>query len=98
MKYNLQDFILELNTIIPEIERELTNRKMGIAGDGTVEQLTLFIDELKKIQSMAVSNNLPSKEHRYTAFTWYITDSWYQNSQLGKKLCELADKYKRKLE
>jgi len=48
MEYNLQDFILELNAIIPEIEQELANRKMGIAGDGTVEQLILFLDELKK--------------------------------------------------
>ena len=37
MKYNLQDFILELNTIIPEIERELTNRKMGILSSPLIQ-------------------------------------------------------------
>lgn len=97
MRYNLQDFVLELNAIIPELEKELANRKMGIAGDGTVEQLILFIDEIKKLQSMAASNNLPPKAQRHTAFTWYITDSWGHDSQLGNKLCALADKYQRKL-
>ena len=97
MGYNLQDFILELNAMILELEHELVNRKMGIAGDGTVEQLTLFIDELKKMQSMAVVNNLPPKAQRHTAFTWYITDSWQHSSQLGNKLCSIADKYKRRL-
>ena len=53
--YNLQDFILELNAIIPELEKELTNRKIGIAGDCTVEQLILFIDEIIMIYSMAIS-------------------------------------------
>lgn len=97
MRYNLQDFILELNAIIPELEKELANRKMGIAGDGTVEQLILFIDEIIKIYIIAVSNNLPPKAQRQTAFTWYITDSWSHNSQLGNKLCALADKYKKRL-
>ena len=97
MRYDLQDFILELNAIIPELEQELADRRKGIAGDGTVEQLILFIDEMKKMQSMAISNNLPPKVQRHTAFTWYITDSWSHNSQLGNKLCALADKYKRKL-
>lgn len=97
MGYNLQNFIQELNAVILELEHELVNREMGIAGDGTVKQLTLFIKELKKIQNMATVNNLPLKSQRHTAFTWYITDSWSHSSQLGNKLFEIADKYKRKL-
>ncbi len=44
-----------------------------------------------------ISNALPPKEQRSTDFTWYITDSWSHDSQLGNKLCALADKYKRKI-
>ena len=97
MPYTVEEFLQEIEILIKELEQELTNRKSGIIGEGTVEQLELFIEELKKIQNMVMTNSLPPKGQRYTAFTWYITDSWSNNSQLGNKLCALADKYKRKL-
>jgi hypothetical protein len=97
MEYELQNFVKELDSIILELEHELVNREKGIPGDGTVEQLILFIDELKKIRDMAILNSLPPKKQRRTAFSWHIVDSWNHDSQLGDRLCEIADKYKRKL-
>jgi len=95
--YDLQVFLEEIKSVQIELDRELSNRRIGIDGDGTIEQLEASIDELKHIENMAIYNTLPPKEQRHTAFTWYITDSWNHGSELGNKLCGFADKYKRKL-
>ncbi len=91
------DFIREINAIIPELEIELLVRKNGIQGNGSVQQLEYIRDELEQLKSYALTNNLPSKEKRYTAFSRYVVDEWDVTSILGQRLCDLADKYKRKL-
>lgn len=97
MAYQLSDFIRETNDIFLEIEKELLNRKKGVKGDGSVQQLEFIRDELEQIKNFALTNNLPPKESRYTAFSRYVVDEWDAKSILGQRLCELADKYKRKL-
>jgi hypothetical protein len=97
MAYLLADFIRDINEIISEIEKEVLNRKKGIQGDGSVQQLEFIKDELEQIKNIALTNNLPPKEKRYTAFSRYVVDEWDTKSILGQRLCELADKYKRKL-
>lgn len=97
MAYQLSDFIREANDIFSEIEKELLNRKKGIRGDGTIQQLEFIRDELEQIKNFAFTNNLPPKECRYTAFSRYVVDEWDVKSILGQRLCELADKFKRKL-
>lgn len=97
MAYQLNDLIGDINAIIPQIEVEILNRKKGIQGDGSVLQLEFIRDELKQIKNFALTNNIPIKEKRYTAFSRYVVDEWDTKSILGKLLCELADKYKRKL-
>jgi hypothetical protein len=97
MAYQLVDLISEIKAIIPELEVEVQNRKNGIEGDGNVQQLEFIRDELEQIKNYALTNNLPSKEMRYTSFSRYVVDEWDAKSILGQRLCELADKYKRKL-
>lgn len=97
MPYQVTDLIRDIDAIIPEIEREELNRKNGIEGDGSIQQLEFIRDELEQIKDYALANNLPSKEKRYTAFSRYVVDEWDAKSNLGQRLCELADKYKRKI-
>lgn len=98
MKYNLNDFVTEIDALFSEVEQELANRMKGIEGDGTIEQLVLIINEMKQIRKLAASNKLPPIGERYTAFTWYIVDSWNNDSILGERLCELANNYRKKLD
>jgi len=97
MVYQLVDFIRETNEIISELEAEIQNRKKGIPGNGSVQQLEYIRDELEQIKNCALTNNLPSKAKRYTAFSRYVVDEWDVTSRLGQRLCDLANKYKRKL-
>jgi hypothetical protein len=97
MVYQLVNFIGDMNAIIPELEVEIQNRKSGIQGDGSVQQLEFIRAELEQIKNLALSDNLPSKEKRFTAFSRYVVDEWDVKSILGQRLCDLADKYKRKL-
>lgn len=99
MRYSINDFINELKDVINEINKETVNRKNGISGDGTVEQLNFFLDELQDLLKNALSNSIPPRGQRNVTFTWYITDSWdlTTDSNIRKKLMNLADNYKRKL-
>ena len=97
MAYDITNLINDLLAVIPDVEKELTDRKSGIHGNGSVQQLELIRNELKQILVYAQSNTLPSKDKRYTAFSRYIVDEWDFNFPLGNRLCKLADNYKRRL-
>lgn len=88
------DFIKEIESVATEVEQELKKRQEGSKGDGTIGQLTLALSELKKLKNMVLSDKLPPKEKRWLEITWFITDSWGDNSALGHKLLVIADKYK----
>jgi hypothetical protein len=83
--------------VIPQIDLEIDNRKYGINGNGNILQLQLIKEELLNIKMLIQTNSLPNKEERFTAFSRYVIDEWDLNSLLGEKLCEIADKYKRKI-
>lgn len=97
MPYNIQNLLDDISLLLIDLDKELTNRRLGIDADGSIGQLEHTIEELKSIEKMAINNTLPPKEMRRTAYSWYITDSWSHNSELGSKLLKLADKYRRKL-
>lgn len=95
MAYDITSLINDLLAVIPDVEKELIERKSGIQGNGNIKQLEYIINELKQILMYAQSNTLPPRDKRYTAFSRYIVDEWDLNSPLGNRLCKLADKYKR---
>ena len=95
MGYSATNLIEDLKIIIPEIEEELAQRISGIPGDGGIKQLEHIRDELIQILESAKMDKIPEKSMRYTAFSRYVVDEWALDSVLGKKLCVLADKYKR---
>ncbi len=97
MSYTISQLIDDINQVIPAVQRELDNRRSGISGNGNEEQLKLIIDELQGLRDKAKSNCLPRKEKRWTAFSRYVIDEWNNDSELGNKLCEIADKYKREI-
>jgi hypothetical protein len=97
MRYSLGDFISETSSVISEIEKEISERKSGIAGNGSLTQLEFIKGELVQLRQQAISNTLPPKDKRYTAFSRYVLDEWDVKDPLGNKLCGLADKYKRRL-
>lgn len=95
MSYSTTNLIDDLKILIPEIEEELAQRINGIPGNGGIKQLKHIRDELIQILESAKMNKIPEKSMRYTAFSRYVVDEWALDSVLGKKLCVLADKYKR---
>lgn len=86
-----------MNGAVKDQAKSTPNRKKGIQGDDSIQQLEFIKDELEQIRNFALTNNLPPKESRFTAFSRYVVDEWDAKSILGQRLCELADKYKRKL-
>lgn len=95
MSYSVSDLVEELIVLIPEVEMALKQRGNGVQGDGSIRQLELICDELKQILEYAKSDGIPPKGMRFTAFSRFIVDEWALDSLLGKRLCTLADKYKR---
>jgi len=95
MSYSASNIITDLKILIPEIEEELAQRISGMPGDGSIKQLEHIRDELIQILESAKMDKIPEKSMRYTAFSRYVVDEWALDSVLGKKLCILADKYKR---
>lgn len=97
LSYGINELISDLDTIIPAVKMELSNRINGVQGNGNEQQLKLILDELENIKTMAKQNLLPSKTNRWTAFSRYVVDEWDPSYPLGKQLCKLADNYKIRL-
>jgi hypothetical protein len=96
--HKYQDFINEIVSATKELEQELHNRQKGIQGDGTVEQLDLFLRELVLLKETISENKLPPKKKRWLQVTWFITDSWRGDSATGNRLLAIANKYQDNLD
>jgi hypothetical protein len=95
-KYN--DFLKELETIKQDVEKALSERKMGMQGDGNIGQLELALNELNTIKDLIDKDKLPPKGKRWLEISWFITDSWRDDSILGNKILRLTNIYQDKLE
>ncbi len=95
MRFSVDDLVKEVSLLIVEVERELTERKLGIPGDGTVTQLQFIGQELNTILRNAKLNKIPRKEERHVAFARLVVDEWDVRSSLGRRLSALANRYER---
>jgi hypothetical protein len=95
-KYN--DFLKELESIKQDVEKALSERKIGIQGDGSVKQLEAALSELQTIKYYVINDKLPPKGRRHLEIAWHITDSWRDDSILGDKILRLVNIYQDKLE
>jgi hypothetical protein len=92
------EFLQEIEAAINELKRELQNRQHGIPGDGTIAQLGIFISELNLLKNSIKIGDLPLKKKRDLSLTWFIKDSWSDNSTLADKLLSIANKYKQDMD
>jgi len=92
------DFLQELVMVKHDVDQELYKRKAGIAGDGTVGQLELALDELNTLESLLKNDQIPPKGKRWLEIAWHITDSWDDKSILGEKILKLVNYYQDKLD
>ncbi|MGB9679678.1 MAG: hypothetical protein ACPL3A_06705 [Thermoanaerobacteraceae bacterium] len=95
--YEVRELIEAIDDVIPELEKEIENRKKGIPGYGEVDELEFIKEELEKVKKMAVENRLPPKNKRAFEYTWYFTDGWEVESQIEDKLLDIATMYERQL-
>ena len=97
-RYRSEDFVKDAIMVLDALGKELENRKKGVAGDGTVEELRTTIDELEGMLDLVKNDRLPEKRERQVRFAWTVLHNWdFMNSELAKSLLLLADKYERKL-
>jgi len=92
------DFLREVRSLLQEVNQQLQQRQAGIAGAGTTDELQYIQAELSNLETLATSNALPPPGSRWLGATRIVTDTWPHNSQLGDRICRLADLYKRRVQ
>ncbi|SHE42458.1 hypothetical protein SAMN02745195_00330 [Thermoanaerobacter uzonensis DSM 18761] len=95
--YEVRELIEAIDDVIPELEKEIENRKKGIPGHGKINQLEFIKKELEELRKMAIENRLPPKNKRALEYPWYFTDGWEVESQIEDKLLDIATMYERQL-
>lgn len=93
------DFKNKLLKAIELCEHEANNRKQGISGESTLEQLEMvIIPELKEILEIINMQQFPAKEKRYLNSFGSAFTVWGWNMQIPTELFimlkELNDEYK----
>ncbi|MDH4240756.1 MAG: hypothetical protein OEW48_14445 [Phycisphaerae bacterium] len=88
-------FLNEIDELIKETDTALAERKTGIAGDGTIDELEDFIQTLKEMKDEVSKNKLPPKAKREPTMGWYVTDTWSYQNPLGAKIIRIEEKYKK---
>jgi hypothetical protein len=91
-------FLKELRNLMQEVSEQLMRRQAGNPGTGTVDELRFILKELSEIEKRAASGKLPPSGDRWLASTRIVTDTWPHDSQLGERICAVADLYQRKVE
>ncbi|AEF18301.1 hypothetical protein Thexy_2299 [Thermoanaerobacterium xylanolyticum LX-11] len=95
--YEVKELIEAIDDVMPELEKEIEDRKKGIPGYGKVNQLEFIKKELEELRKMAVENRLPPKNKRALEYPWYFTDGWKVEPQIERKLWDIARMYGRQL-
>ncbi|SHF05424.1 hypothetical protein SAMN02745195_01746 [Thermoanaerobacter uzonensis DSM 18761] len=95
--YEVRELIEAIDDVIPELEKEIENRKKGIPGYGEINQLEFIKKELEELRKMAIENRLPPKNKRALEYPWYFTDGWEVEPQIKRKLWDVARMYERQL-
>ena len=93
----IPDFSILLQDTITQTKQALEERKLGIAGDGNVQELELIYNELLKIDGQIKSNQIPPTEERDLISARLVTDSWPIESKLGDDICRISFLYKHTL-
>lgn len=89
------NFIDEISQVIVEIKNAFDQRQTGISGDGTLEELERFLQNLERLKNEVESGDLPPKSSRTSSMGWFITDTWSLSSPLGEKIIKIENKYKK---
>src|SRR5690242_10102944 len=92
------DFLREVRSLLQEVNHELEQRQASIPGTGSIDELQYIQEELSNLEALAASNALPPPESRWLAAVRIVTDTWTWDSQLGERICGLADLYQRKVQ
>lgn len=95
--YEVRELIEAIDNVMPELEKEIEDRKKGVPGYGEVDQLEFIKEELEELRKMAIENRLPPKNKRALQYTWFFTDGWKVEPQIEGKLCDIATMYERQL-
>ena len=93
----------DLMNAIKIFEAELADRKKGISGESTEEQLEKeIIPELKRVLANVNNSDIPDKAQRYLKSLESARTSWGWNMQEPTEICkllaELDDRYNRLLD
>ncbi|MGE6754665.1 hypothetical protein ACQKFO_14650 [Rossellomorea sp. NPDC071047] len=80
------NFIKKAEKVKLNLECEIKAHKLGQGKDGTISQLENFYKDIELM--------IESKSH-IPSYPRAIADSWDFNSELGKELLDLYEKYKK---
>jgi hypothetical protein len=99
LNYTISDFQDAIKTCIKLCELEIVNRKNGINGESTIDQLETFIlPELNKLLQNMSCGELPQKKDRFLLSFAYAFKVWGWDMQnptdLFISLTELNNNYK----
>ena len=99
MGYSVEQFKQDILECIEFSGKELTNRKKGITGESTIDQIeNTILPDLNDILKRINNNDLPSLRDRYLMSFAYAFKVWGWNMQnpteLYVKLSRLNENYK----
>lgn len=77
---------------------ELENRKKGVAGESTVEELNVVLTDLKELLERVNNHQYPAKKYRYLLSFAYAFKEWCwdmrEPTEIFKLLAQLDTEYK----
>lgn len=99
MNYTISDFHDAIKTCIKICELEIVNRKNGISGESTIDQLeTVILPELNKLLQNMSCGELPQEKDRFLLSFAYAFKVWGWDMEnptdLFISLTELNNYYK----
>jgi hypothetical protein len=88
-------FLVELRGVAASLRSELLQRQQGVPGPGTIDELQAMLRELSEVEGRVMTDSLPPPEQRWLAGSRIVTDTWPNDSELGDRICKLANLYRK---
>ena len=92
------ELLQEVEKVLAHVNEQLKNRRRGMQGPGTPEELSIISKEIAEVANRLAQNNLPVKSERWLSAGQIVSGTWDFEQSLGEEIARISYLYRQELE
>lgn len=86
-------FIGKVEYLIRQTQKMLDERQNNIEGMGTVAELEVILNDLRRMKAEALKKTYPAQKRRFVIYDRFVAQKWDIKSDYSKELLDVSTMY-----